>query len=390
MNMELILPGCFAALVLAIGLYSISVRQGAAAWWLFAGAIALLVVAASLFGHSWTATILLDIAELAAVALVRLRGTPEAARAARLYLYSIVPAIACTLAGLAIVGMHGEAPSAFPQKVAVCLLVVGFGLKLGLIPFYFWLPEVAASAAPMSAALVIALVDIATFSELAHLREIAPWVFERYAPVWTAIALLSLAGGALLALAQSELKRMLAFSSVGDLGLLLLGVVAGGGGLAGAWVGALNHALSKVLLFGAVGIAEQRLGRAVTLETRGLAKVMPLASAAFVIGAFGFLGVPPGFGFAGYWRLYGAAAQYGGPLLVACLVAVAALDLLCYARAIHRTWYGSAPVTLVSQQPAYLAGGVLTCLAVVEVLLGLWPNVLTGLASTVVAHALTH
>ena len=386
--MELILPGCFAALALAIGLYSISVRQGAAAWWMLAGGIALAVVAAALLGHSWKATILLDAAELAAVALVRLRGTPAAARAARLYLYSILPAIACTLVGLAIVGTGAAAPSPGLQKLAVCLLVVGFALKLGLIPFYFWLPEVAASAAPMSAALVIALVDIATFSELAGLREVAPWIFERYAPVWTAIALLSLVGGAVLAIAQSELKRMLAFSSIDDLGLLLLGLVAGGVGLTGAWVGALNHALSKVLLFGAVGIAEERIGRPVTLDTSGLAKAMPLASAAFVIGAFGLIGVPPGFGFAGYWRLYTAAAQYGGPSLIACLVGVAALDLLCYARAIHRTWYGSAPVTLVSQQPAYLAGGVLTCLAACEVLLGLWPSTLTGSASPSVVQAL--
>jgi len=386
--MALILPGCFAILALAIGLYSISVRQGAAMWALLAGGIALLVVAAALLGHSWTATILLDIAELAAVALVWVRGTPAAARAARMYLYSIAPAIACTLAGLAIIGTGAEAPSPVLQKLAACLLIIGFALKLGLIPFYFWLPEVAASAAPMTAALVIALVDIATFSELAGLREIAPWIFGRFAPVWTAIALLSMAGGALLALAQSELKRMLAFSSVTDLGLLLLGVVAGGVGLTGAWVGALNHALSKVILFGAVGIAEYRLGNPVTLDTRGLAKAMPLASAAFVIGAFGLIGVPPGFGFAGYWRLYSAAAQYGGSPLIAFLVVVAALDLLCYARAIHRTWYGSAPVTLVSQQPAYLAGGVLTCLAACEVLLGFYPSVLTGFASPSVAQAL--
>ncbi|HKN10169.1 MAG TPA: proton-conducting transporter membrane subunit [Pseudomonadota bacterium] len=386
--MALILPGCFAILALAIGLYSMSVRQGAAMWWLLAGGIALLVVAATLLGHSWMATILLDIAELAAVALVWVRGTPAAARAARMYLYSIVPAIGCTLVGLTIIGSGAEAPSLVLQKLAVCLLIIGFALKLGLIPFYFWLPEVAASAAPMSAAVVIAIVDIATFSELAGLREVAPWIFERFAPVWTAIALLSMAGGAVLALAQSELKRMLAFSSVTDLGLLLLGVLAGGVGLTGAWVGALNHALSKVILFGAVGIAEYRLGRPVTLDTRGLAKAIPLASAAFVIGAFGLIGVPPGFGFAGYWRLYSAAAQYGGPPLIAFLVVVAALDLLCYARAIHRTWYGSAPVTLASQQPVYLASGVLTCLAACEVLLGLWPSVLTGFASPLVAQAL--
>jgi NADH:ubiquinone oxidoreductase subunit 2 (subunit N) len=369
--MSLVLPGSFAALALAIGLYALSIRQGRAAWWGLAGAIALVVVAASLIGHSWTSTLLLNLAEFAAAALVWVRGTPGAVRAARLYLYAIVPGVVCTLLGLASIETS--------PKLAVCLLSVGFALKLGLVPFYFWLPEVAAHAAPMSAAIVIALLDIATFVELAGLREIAPWIFERYAAVWIALAIASLAGGALLALAQRELKRMLAFSSITDLGLMLIAVVAGGAGLTGAWVGALNHALSKVLLFGAVGIAEERIGRPVTLDTRGLASAMPLASAAFVIGAFGLIGVPPGLGFAGYWRIYEAAFQYGGGPLIAFLLAIAALDLLCYARAIHRTWYGGAQMTLVSQQPAYLAGGVLMCLAVVEVLGGLWPGVLTGL-----------
>jgi NADH:ubiquinone oxidoreductase subunit 2 (subunit N) len=366
--MNLVYPAFLAALALAIGLYAASIRQGRAAWWGLAGAVALFVVAASLIGHSWTSTLLLNVAELAAVALVCERGTPGAVRAARLYLNAVVPGVVCTLLGLAIVGTS--------PKLAVCLLSVGFALKLGLVPFYFWLPEVAANAAPMSAAIVIGLLDIATFSELAGLREIAPWIFERYASVWTTLALASLAGGALLALAQRELKRMLAFSTITDLGLLLIAVVAGGAGLTGAWLGALNHALSKVLLFGAVGIAEERIGCPVTLDTRGLAAAVPVASAGFVIGAFGLIGVPPGFGFAGYWRMYEAAFEYGGGPLIAFLLAVAALDLLCYARAIHRTWYGGAQVTVVSQQPALLAGGVLMCLAVVEVLLGLWPSAL--------------
>lgn len=369
--MSVVFSGCFAVLALAIGLYSISVRQGRAAWWVLAGSIALCVVIASLVGHGWTSTLLLDAAELAAVALVWVRGTPAAARAARLYLYAVGIGIACTVAGSAVLGT-------FP-KLAVCLLGVGFAVKLGLVPFYFWLPEVAASAAPMSAAIVISLVDIATFAELVGLRETAPWIFERYPAIWTVLALASLAGGALLALAQRELRRMLAFSSITDLGLLLIGILAGGIGLTGAAVGAVNHALSKVVLFGAVGIAEERIGRTVTLDTRGLATAMPLASASFVIGAFGLIGVPPGLGFAGYWRMYEAAFRFGGAPLIAFLLAIAALDLFCYARAIHRTWFGGTQVSLGAPQGAVVAGGVLICLAVAEVLLGMWPGLLTRL-----------
>ncbi len=114
------------------------------------------------------------------------------------------------------------------QKLVVCLLIVGFALKLGLIPFYFWLPAVASAAAPMTTALIVSVVDIATFGELAALREVSPWVFGEHAPVWMVVALLSMFGGALLALAQTELKRMLAFSTINDMGFLLLGLIIGG------------------------------------------------------------------------------------------------------------------------------------------------------------------
>lgn len=137
-----------------------------------------------------------------------------------------------------------------------------YALKLGLIPFYFWLPAVGSAAAPMTTALIISVVDIATFGVLTALRETWPWIFGEYAPAWMAIALLSMFGGALLALAQTELKRMLAFSTINDMGFLLLGLIIGGpAGIAGASLGALNHALSKVILFGAVGFAERQTGR---------------------------------------------------------------------------------------------------------------------------------
>ena len=379
--MDLILAAFFAVLALGIGLYAVSVPQRRV-WWALAAAIVVLVIGSKLIGASRTGSIFLDLAELAAVALVWSHGTPEAAAAGRKYLYSIVPAIACTLIAGALIGTAAEAPGPAVQKLVVCLLIVGFALKLGLIPFYFWLPAVASAAAPMTTVLIVSIVDIATFGELAALREASPWIFGEYAPVWMVVALLSMFGGALLALAQTELKRMLAFSTIDDLGFLLLGLIVGGpAGIAGAWIGALNHALSKVILFGAVGFAERQIGRTVTLDTSGLAARVPLAGAAFIIGALVFIGVPPGFGFVGYWRIYIAATQFGGPALIAALMMVAALDLLCYARAIHRTWLGPAQIP-VTGAPAYLAPGVLTVLAVMAVLLGCYPSILTRAAAS--------
>ena len=380
--MDLIVIGFFAVLALGIGLYAVSVPQNGAIWWQLAAAIFVLVIASKLIGNSRAAAVLLDLAELTAVALVWSHGTPEAVAAGRKYLYSIIPAIACTLIALALIGTGAEPPGPALQKLVVCLVIVGFALKLGLIPFYFWLPAVASAAAPMTTALIVSIVDIATFGELAALREVSPWVFGEYAPVWMVVALLSMFGGALLALAQTELKRMLAFSTINDMGFLLLGLIIGGpAGIAGASLGALNHALSKVILFGAVGFAERQIGRTVTLDTRGLAARLPLAGAAFIIGALVFIGVPPGFGFVAYWRIYVAATQFGGPTLITALLVVAALDLLCYARAIHRTWLGPAQVP-VTGAPVYLAPGVLAFFAVIAVLLGCYPSILTAAAGS--------
>lgn len=371
-------------LVAGIGLYAWSVPQGGRSWWLLAGTSAVFVLAAVAVsnsarsaGESWLSPILLDIGELAAVALVWSGATAEAARTGRRYLAAIAPAIALTLIGAGLLRLEAPLPAGV-AKAAVCLLAVGFALKLGLIPFYFWLPEVAAHAPAMTTALIVSVVDMATFRELAGLREGAPWLLDDYAAVWTVLALLSMYGGVLLALAQRELKKMLAFSSIADLGLLLLGVVAGGPiGVTGASIGALNHSLCKVILFGAVDIAERRLGHPVTLDTRGLAARLPVPAAVFVISALVFIGVPPGFGFAGYWRLYLAVAEYGGAVLLAALVGVAVLDLFCYARAIHRTWLGPAHEA-VSGVPARLAPAVLLALSVLAIALGLYPGLVTG------------
>ena len=77
-------------------------------------------------------------------------------------------------------GSEGSIAPAYPlDKITVGLFVVGFGLKLALVPFYFWLPGLAEHAKPMTTALVVSIVDIAAFSELAHLRLSMPWIFYR-------------------------------------------------------------------------------------------------------------------------------------------------------------------------------------------------------------------
>jgi multicomponent Na+:H+ antiporter subunit D len=366
--------GIFLMLFAAVAAFAAAFPQGDRRWWVLFALLGLLVTSGMLLGDGWPRRLLLDLAAFVAVAMVWNRGTPEAARAGRTYLWLLCLAMVCLTGAELAIHNSADALGYAWSRVIVALLVVGFGLKLALVPFYFWLPCVAASAAPMTTVLIVSVVDMAAFSELAHLRMTAPWIFADWRPLWLALALASMFGGAFLALAQRDLKRMLAFSTIDDMGYLLLGVAAGPGiGLSGALAGAIGHSLSKLLLFGAVGMAEARLGQPLTLASRGQAARCPMSAAAFIVGALGVMGVPPTFGFAGRWRLYLAGAELGGVALVLAMVLATGVALLCYARAIHRVWLGPGVEAPLPREPR-LATIALSVVMIAVMTMGVFPG----------------
>ncbi|MEW5959601.1 MAG: proton-conducting transporter membrane subunit [Chloroflexota bacterium] len=373
LHWDFVFGGAFLLLLAGVAVYATAIPQGDRRWWGLIALLAVLVTIGQVVGAGVGRLLLLDAAAFVAVALVWMQGTSQARAAARNYLALLLLAVVFLAAGLYLGGEGHTPPQPPVDKAAVGLLVVGFGLKLALLPFYFWLPGLAEHAKPMTTALVVSVVDIAAFGELAHLRLAAPWVFTDYATLWLALALLSMYGGALLALAQRNLKRMLAYSTIDDMGYLLLGVVVGSEvGLSGAILAALSHAFFKVLLFGSVGLAESQTGRDLTLDDRGLAARYPVSAAVFIISALGMIGVPPLFGFVGRWRLYLAGVEYGGLWLALAMAVATGLALLYYVRAIHRVWLGQGQ-TGDAVEPR-LPAGVLVGLTVVVLILGLYPG----------------
>ena len=370
--------GLFLLLFAAVTAFATLLPPGDRRWWRLALLLAILAASGLVVGEGWTRSLLIEAAGFVAVALVWSEGTPVAARAARRFLLLLIVSAVCLAAGLLLVGTGRNQPPVVHDLLAVGLIAVGFGLKLALVPFYFWLPGVAAASKPMTTLLIVGVVDVAAFLELAHLRVTHAWVIADWQGLWLALALCSMLGGALLALAQQDVKRMLAFSTIDDMGYLLVGVVAGPGiGLSGALLGALSHATMKTLLFGAVAIAEGREGHAITLNTRGLAASYPVGAAAFIMGALGMIGVPPTFGFLGRWRLYLAGVEQGGVPLLLGMVLATSLAVLYYARTIHRVWLGHS-ARLESVREPRLAAAVLLALMALVLLLGLFPGWLAG------------
>jgi multicomponent Na+:H+ antiporter subunit A len=306
----------------------------------------------------------------AAVAFVVLwwaSGRPAACRG----YFAAVALSAIGMTGGTLAAAHGHA------QLARALLVPGAAIKFGLVPLWFWLPLVAESAPAVVTGLIVGVVDVAAFAELITIRGAEPWIFRPGVP-WLALGVGSVILGALLALAERNLKRLLAFSTITDMGLMVVALTLGGAyGLPGAVLGATVHALAKALLFASVAAPEAG-GEALT-DARGLASRHPLAAAGFVVGALAVIGVPPTLGYAAHWRILSAAAADSLPMLAAMALG-AMLMVAIYARAITLFWWGPE-ISPHSAAPSYnrlMLGAAVVLLALALLATGFWPRLLGG------------
>jgi len=322
-------PLAVAVAVAAVAL--VLVRAGAASGRVWLGLVpGGLVAGGLLIEAELPRLVTCELGAFAAVALLVVGGAERAA--ARLYLVAAALSAVCLIA--ATLGLE-----AAPAGLVFALAVAGFAVKLALVPAYLWLPALAEKTPAALVGVVVAVVDVAAFAELVTLRQRAGWLFEPLW-LWVGLGLLTAVGGALLALAQADVKKLVACSSITGAGFLVLGAAAGGDGLAGTAAGAVAEALALALLFGALAAAER--DGPVTLSTHGLARRHPLACAGFLVGALAALGVPFTPGFAGHWRVYQAALDLGWWALAGLVVATA-LSVLAYARVVARVWWGGAP-----------------------------------------------
>jgi formate hydrogenlyase subunit 3/multisubunit Na+/H+ antiporter MnhD subunit len=329
---------------------------------------------------------LLELEGAAFLAVLLLARAGVDGPATRTYLAAAVVSAAALIGGTLLL-------ESGPAGVVEALVLTGFAVKLALVPAYVWLPSLAARTPAALLGLVVAVVDLTAVVELAALRHTAPWLFAPHWP-WTALALLSALGGVVLALAQDDVKRMLAFATVSTSGLLVLGVAhAGTFGVPGALAVAAADALAMALLFSAVAAVEAaaetdpaRPGP-LTLTTRGAARRHPLAAAGFVAGSLTALGVPFTAGFAGHWRLY-ATALDAGRLVLAAFIVTTIGYVLAYARVVATVWWGGTddevpvphdqprPVPVWAGEPPPLVAALLM-LVVTVIVAGLLPQVLT-------------
>jgi multicomponent Na+:H+ antiporter subunit D len=244
--------------------------------------------------------------------------------------------------------------------LALAFMVVGIGLKMALLPLHQWLPD-AYSAAPAASTALIAPIGtkVAAYVLLRLLFEVfPPGPILRGLHVLDLIAWLGAAGilwGSVMAIPQRDLKRMLAYSSVAQIGYIALGIGLGSAyGFIGAVLHMLNHAVMKACLFLVAANLEARgFGVDINRLDARLRRAMPATAAAFVLAALSMIGLPPTAGFFSKWYLLLGCVQEHHWFLVAVMVASSLLNAVYFFRLIERMYLGGKPE---DESPAGAAG----------------------------------
>lgn len=247
-------------------------------------------------------------------------------------------------------------------RAAFGFIVVGMGLKVAIYPLHLWLPN-AYTFAPsvVTTFLAATATKVAVYVLLRFMFSVFQpgFVFEVYTLelVILPFAILAMFAASVVAVFQSDLKRMLAYSSIAQIGYMLLGIAfISTTGLTATLIHLFNHGITKGALFMAVGAYVMRSGSSFYNRINGLGKTMPITSAALVVAGLSLIGVPGTAGFISKWVLIQAALEKGWWPVALLIVASSLLAVIYVWRTVEilymsepdkKTAQGDAPVMML-------------------------------------------
>ena len=268
--------------------------------------------------------------------------------------------------------LHGSPPGLW-MMVAMLLFVVGFGVKSAIVPLHTWLPDAHPEApSPISAMLSGILIETALYG-LTRILYIA-FPTQDFSLIIAALAVVTMSFANIVAVLQTDIKRMLAYSSIAQMGYMLVGVASGGiMGLTGVFLHIFNHSLMKGSAFFSAGSMIEEGGSRDIEKLRGIAKVMPVTSFTMFIALLGLGGVPGTAGFISKFLLFGSAIGAGYWWLTVIAVLNSALSMVYYLR-VMKALVGQPkePLKATKEAPPLMLG-VTVAMATLIILFGVWP-----------------
>jgi len=224
---------------------------------------------------------------------------------------------------------------------AVAFMLAGLAIKMALFPLHVWLPDAYTKAPSASSALIAPLMTkisiYVMIRILFHVFDVS-WSVEIFpvASIMTWAAVLAILVGAILALAQTDFKRMLSYIVVAEVGYIVGGIgLANSIAIKGAILHILNDAVMTVGLFTISGIVMYRTKGHTIGDFKGLFREMPFTMSAFIVGALSIIGVPPTCGFFSKWYLIQGAVMAGHWMFIGALLASSLINVILFFRIIE-------------------------------------------------------
>ncbi|MBA2554879.1 MAG: NADH-quinone oxidoreductase subunit NuoN [Geodermatophilaceae bacterium] len=269
--------------------------------------------------------------------------------------------------------------------IGLAMLIVGLLFKAGVAPFHTWTPDVYQGAPTSVTALMAACTKVAAFGAILRVLYVgfgnSDWTWR---PVLYGVAIVTLIVGSVLALTQTDVKRMLAYSSIAHAGFILTGTIANNqAGLSSTMFYLLTYGLTTIGSFAVVMLVRDADGEASHLsQWAGLAKRSPLVAGVFSLFLLALAGIPLTSGFTGKFVVFRAGLDAGaGPLVVVALLA-SAVAAFFYVRVIVLMYFSEpaadGPTVAV---PGMLTTVALAIAAAATVLLGVAPGAVLDLAN---------
>lgn len=241
-----------------------------------------------------------------------------------------------------------ELPASGTLLTAFCFMTVGVLLKVAVFPLYNWLPEAYTQApSPVSALLAATATKVALYLLIRLIFTVFGVDFVVAAlpleEILVALGLLGIFVGSTRAIFEENLKRMFAYSSVAQIGYLLLPLgLLTASGLTATLVHLFNHALMKGAVFLALGAIVYQVGHVNLKDIAGLGSKMPLTMATIVIAGFSLIGLPGTAGFISKWYLLSAVIEQDRWILAGILLAGSLLTAVYIFRIIEKAWFNEA------------------------------------------------
>jgi multicomponent Na+:H+ antiporter subunit D len=294
--------------------------------------------------------VMMEICAITACAIISIKEDRECLEASFKYLILSAMGTGCFLLGVAMLYMatgylnydylHGslvEAIALYPRNLlmAAALFIVAFGTKAALFPLHVWLPDAHASApSPSSAMLSGLVIKIYAFALLIVFYEVFPAEMLQGVPLNEIILWLGSLGamfGSIYAMLQTDLKKMLAFSSIGQIGYIFMGI---GFNHEMALIGGLYHvgvhAVTKAMLFMVAGVIIYATGVRKISDLAGIGRNLPLTMVAFAVGSASMIGLPGTGGLISKWYLSLGALEMGRPFFVVIILISSLLNAVYY------------------------------------------------------------